>query len=755
MKIRGGGWVYFDFHRVLVGNYYLPLISIKGGAAGYRQVKVLEFFDCPGLRQGVEDLRELLHKESMEYMMKNVFGLRWNCRELKGIVKLRFFSKPEIWATKRCLLRAVNVTRLSFRDSSASFAVVCFFRGRLLLRDASLYLLDIESVLTQKGLDTFCRKFHIPESVHPQLPSHNQTMHERPARKIGVYTRFFEYANFWLPLSTFLVDVLRDPLPKSTEFNVDDYVVVVAHPAPLRKFPEPFLCLVGMSPYYTLDEDTYPRFLHDDGKEMDLFAFIHVVDPTKVKIVDRERAEGERKLLDSTVRRVVSLLPDAPAHSESDLKASVDKLFDEGCNTDQGVLLSVVVITLRLNRSWMLKILILPNLRTIGPLKGSLSLLILPITLVQMLLELKLILLSEFNSRITRQACLNAEILLKEAEATKPVHIRIQVSAAEAAEKVYAGEMNALKQKNVALEKEKDSLDGKVELAGERGGVLAGKVGKGYCLFQSLVVDKERELKDLNVTVSSLKSQNDDRMDQVHALEATCSGLCDQVSNYELLKEQIEAFQDAQMKILSDNVASLDVNLLEMALHLEEKFYPHLLTIIYGRRWLLTRGLKLAVVKCLNSQGYLAAFGAVINRAIKKGMQIRLLDGIDHGKACRSLADVVAYNPATEADYNSALIRENVASQRSALVDVWVPLVEPLSAKNLMGASVTSDSVPATVATMTALSTTFASISFIPSITIDDYEIVSADGQEDVQGNVQRNVASFLMVGKEELDTTP
>nr|GEU43230.1 zinc finger, CCHC-type [Tanacetum cinerariifolium] len=32
------------------------------GAARYRQVKVLEFFDYPGPRQGVEDLRELLHK---------------------------------------------------------------------------------------------------------------------------------------------------------------------------------------------------------------------------------------------------------------------------------------------------------------------------------------------------------------------------------------------------------------------------------------------------------------------------------------------------------------------------------------------------------------------------------------------------------------------------------------------------------------------------------------------------------------------
>ncbi|GKA25348.1 hypothetical protein Tco_0711457 [Tanacetum coccineum] len=105
-------------------------------------------------------------------------------------------------------------------------------------------------------------------------------------------------------------------------------------------------------------------------------------------------------------------------------------------------------------------------------------------------------------------------------------------------------------------------------------------------------------------------------------------------------------------------------------------------------------------------------------------------------------------------------IRENGAVQRSALVDVWVPLVEPLSAENLMGAVGTSDNVPATVATMTALSSTFASTSSILPITIDDYEIASVDGQEDaqgnIQGNVQRNVASFPTVDfeKEELDTT-
>ncbi|GJR87876.1 hypothetical protein Tco_0211887 [Tanacetum coccineum] len=91
-----------------------------------------------------------------------------------------------------------------------------------------------------------------------------------------------------------------------------------------------------MSRYYTLDEDTYPRFFHDDGEEMDLFAFIHVVDPTKLKIVKREHAEEERKLLDFTVGRVVPLLPVASARAEGDLEASVDRLFDQGGSTNQG-----------------------------------------------------------------------------------------------------------------------------------------------------------------------------------------------------------------------------------------------------------------------------------------------------------------------------------------------------------------------------------------------------------------------------------
>ncbi|GJZ42844.1 hypothetical protein Tco_0590099 [Tanacetum coccineum] len=218
-------------------------------------------------------------------------------------------------------------------------------------------------------------------------------------------------------------------------------------------------------------------------------------------------------------------------------------------------------------------------------------------------------------------------------------------------------------ERNVALESEKNSVDGKVTK------------------LQSLISAKDLELKDLNVVVYSLKSQNDGLVDQVHALETTCSSLRDQVSGYERLKEQIEEFQDAHMRIVNDKVAKLDADLLETALHLEEKFYPHLLNTIY-------------------------AGGSAISRTIKKGMQDGLPADIDHEKA---------------------------------------------------GAASTSDSVPTAIVSTTTLSITFAFASSVRPITMDDYEIVNVDGQEDSQGNGQGNVASFPIVEfeKEELDTTP
>ncbi|GJW52654.1 hypothetical protein Tco_0096739 [Tanacetum coccineum] len=211
---------------------------------------------------------------------------------------------------------------------------------------------------------------------------------------------------------------------------------------------------------------------------------------------------------------------------------------------------------------------------------------------------------------------LKAQLLLKEIEAAEATHLRAQTFNLEAVEKSLWDEVTDL---------------------------------------EASVMGKEHDLTDLNAQLTSAKSQNDNLVDRVHELEISSAGLQEKITVYDNCMEQLEKFQDDRMKVVNDKLAKLDADLAKIACHLEERFYPHLLNTIPGRRWLLTYGLKLFLVKCLNSSEYLTALGVAISRAIEKGMQSGLAAGIDHGREGRILADVAAYNPNAEADFNSAL----------------------------------------------------------------------------------------------------
>ncbi|GJZ36000.1 hypothetical protein Tco_0581817 [Tanacetum coccineum] len=120
------------------------------------------------------------------------------------------------------------------------------------------------------------------------------------------HDRFFWVDAFACPASfswNTSKSVSKDPFPKSSQYNTEHYATLVAYLAPFHKYPKPFLCLIGISRNYTLDEDTYPQFMRDNDEEMDLLSFIQTVDHTKVRVGERQRAEGEPKLLDTTVGR--------------------------------------------------------------------------------------------------------------------------------------------------------------------------------------------------------------------------------------------------------------------------------------------------------------------------------------------------------------------------------------------------------------------------------------------------------------------
>ncbi|GKA34859.1 hypothetical protein Tco_0721288, partial [Tanacetum coccineum] len=158
--------------------------------------------------------------------------------------------------------------------------------------------------------------------------------------------------------------------------------------------------------------------------------------------------------------------------------------------------------------------------------------------------------------------------------------------------------------------------------------------------LKASVVGKDRELTNLNAQLTFAKSHNDNLVDQVHKLEISSFGLQEKVTVYEDCMSRLEMFQDDRMKEVNDKFDKLYADFIEMALHLEEKFYPRILATISDRRWLLTHGMELAITKCLNSTEYLSALGAAIGKAIEKGMQDRLSAGITHGKEGRVLIDV-------------------------------------------------------------------------------------------------------------------
>nr|GEV75276.1 hypothetical protein [Tanacetum cinerariifolium] len=242
------------------------------------------------------------------------------------------------------------------------------------------------------------------------------------------------------------------------------------------------------------------------------------------------------------------------------------------------------------------------------------------------------------------------------------------------------------------------------------------------------------------------------------------------------LRSQYEAVQDEQVKILSNRLMELDSELMGMVVYLDKEFYHRFLTIIAGQRWIISRGFRLAVMKCLQSPEYVAALGTVIGLAIDKGMQTGLVASIDHRKAGRGLAEVAAYDPSVEERYVSVVLAFhgldfNFLSQLESQKDVGIAcimeslclegpstktpevsrlqpayeqLLLPVHRKEdnvVIGETSLFDSmsvvddlvqkvnkgVPATAATTTALSVliTDADVSSIPPISVADYEVLN------------------------------
>ncbi|GJX70272.1 hypothetical protein Tco_0307443 [Tanacetum coccineum] len=171
-----------------------------------------------------------------------------------------------------------------------------------------------------------------------------------------------------------------------------------------------------------------------------------------------------------------------------------------------------------------------------------------------------------------------------------------------------------------------------------------------------------KELESLRAQFIDLQVSNDRLSQQVSTLQA-------QVTSEERIKAAFEEFKKYEDDKVEQRCAEIDARLDKLSVDLDEELYPHMLTAIAGRRWVIGHGLRLAVMKCAESSEIRQRFADVVFAGLAKGMSEGLRYDIEHGKAGRDLVDVEACDP----EANSKLVKT-----LQDLKDLKYPMVDEL-----------------------------------------------------------------------------
>ncbi|GJT32823.1 hypothetical protein Tco_0923242 [Tanacetum coccineum] len=258
----------------------------------------------------------------------------------------------------------------------------------------TIQLENAVSTISQEYLLEFTSEYGIPEGLHPELPGPEETIVEFPEGKVGVYTKFFEFANFCIPISQFLFDILGYyqihlsqlsviGAAKVSHFEINCRVLNIIPTLNLfRVFYIPSFNSGWMSfskrpgkntpqcytkpldslknwnnQFFWVDEKIFPTVVDwrtnapKDGMpaansysaadvtvldthHMDLFNLISAPNPTKVKTGTRPRAAHEVPLLTVTASRVIEMEDAAVASESSETPSTIEKSSLDFANED-------------------------------------------------------------------------------------------------------------------------------------------------------------------------------------------------------------------------------------------------------------------------------------------------------------------------------------------------------------------------------------------------------------------------------------
>ncbi|GJZ72881.1 hypothetical protein Tco_0637027 [Tanacetum coccineum] len=185
------------------------------------------------------------------------------------------------------------------------------------------------------------------------------------------------------------------------------------------------------------------------------------------------------------------------------------------------------------------------------------------------------------------------------------------------------------------------------------------------------LITVETEVHGLRNRTQNLETLLEAEVDMKKAAEANSMDLAGEL---ESLRAQFSNIQDEKVE---QRCAEMDARLDALSIDFDEELYPHMLTEIAGRRWVIGHGLRLAIMKCVESTELRQAFADVMSAEIVKGMSKGLKYVVEHGEAKLDLAAIEAYDPEAKAKYVAAFTALKDLNDSGEDAPEWIRELRP------------------------------------------------------------------------------
>nr|GEX39477.1 hypothetical protein [Tanacetum cinerariifolium] len=471
----------------------------------------------------------------------------------------------------------------------------------------------------------------------------------------------------------------KDGMPAESTYSIEAVRALDTHRTPIQKQPEMLLYLVGISRrYYLGDEVNNYRPLIAD---MDLFNLIRAPNPTKVKTGSRPRAPYEVPLLTLTATRVIEMDDPAAATDSSGVPSTIERspldFAHEAEISDQGTVASEmppsedVPATDAPGAGQAEEVVATdPPVATESRKRGRDG--------TDVNAPPKSLRRDHADPRPTGSP-MGEKVLLPYNWVWRLLTMFLCLKTLSRVSSQGTAAAGDLDSENASSHVEVGSLETRQVAMGSQLRLRFKQEAKLLRKSVAQVARQDQRIQARELEIKNLEALLEIEADMKKAAEDRSDGLSQELEDMRARFSDLQRYEDDGVE---QRCAEMEARLDTLSIDFDEELYPHMLTAIAGRRWVIERGLCLAVMKCGESLELRQAFTDVVSAGIAKGISEGLRNGVEHGQAHLSLESIKAYDPKVKAKYVAALqalkdlkypLMDQLESLKDAPMELWLP----------------------------------------------------------------------------------